>query len=373
MKIAIISGSRADWSGLGMLAVELKLNGCDVRVIALSESPVAAIRADGFLPVKGWRSEYPTTTLAIIHDDFGRAGALEAILRQSGPDMAVVCGDRHEIMVAAYVAAMMGLPLAHLAGGDLSGGSLDERWRHAITKIADVHFPTNDESAVRIIRMGERPDRVHSLGSPAIDRLLSVKLFSRNELLMALGLPHSLIEGGDPFILANWQPETPIDAGLPQVLDALDIAGLPVVFVGANAEPGSEEANRLVARWAKARQKPTVIFPTLPLKNYLSALQHCLCLVGNSSSGFYEAPYFGTPVINVGDRQRGRWAPRCVYSTIADADLLAEEVEIFRASERQAIEQPYGDGHAAPAIALKLMEYMDRPSGWHLGKLFHDL
>lgn len=367
MKVAVITTSRADWNSLGMVAKELERRiGGRLTVLCVSDHAaggdvLAEFPTARWLELAGDRPGYRAAELL---------EALQSALEAVDPDMVVICGDRYETLQAAFCASLMGIPVAHLAGGDVSGGSTDEKYRHAITKLADVHFPTHREAAERIIQMGEDPHRVHSCGSASVDRVIQTPIMPLAETTKLLGLPDSR-----PFILLNWQPETPRDSGLPELLDALVINPMPVVCVGINPDPGSDAAGQLLAavvRKPNSRLSTWVGKQNLPPELYLSALAHCACLIGNSSSGFYEAPHYGTAVINVGNRQRGRGpTPACMVHVEADASKITTVLKILNSDPefREVPQFLFGDGHAAPQIADAILSY----EGVHIGgKLFRD-
>lgn len=366
MKVALVTTSRADWNGLGMVALALEQRGASVVILASDHHPaIDAIRSDKFEPV----------IFGDIHEDrekgssadnrlIARVGSfmpkLATALDKLSPQMLVLVGDRHEMVGVAFTAAMKGIPIAHIAGGDVSGGSLDERWRHAITKMADVHFATNYEASKRVLRMGEEKRDVYQLGSPSADRVVTTPVLSRPTALRAAGLP----EGTRSFVMANWQAESP--GALAALLAALKEYPGPGVMVGPNPDPGSKDVEKGIAslppRW--------VVRATLPPQVYLSCLSYCLCLVGNSSSGFYEAPYYGTPVINVGDRQKGRTPhPNCMTDVPPTALQITRAMNRAIVAGRFPVENVYGRGNAADLIARTIMSYAGR-TDWR--KQFHD-
>lgn len=324
MKIAVITTSRADWNPLGMVAKALRERGEAVAVAIEAENYLAkdAIAADGFTP-----------------NIMGLAQAID------DADMALLLGDRWETLtVAAGIATQTRVPIAHLSGGDVTQGSRDDDYRHAITKLSHLHFPTNAHAAGRIISMGEEPHRVHNLGSPSIDRLLSTPLMSRGEV------EEVFAEGETPLILANWQPETNGDqSGLVAMLQALATQRGTIIFVSAGNDPGGAEANTMIKSWVDARRNAN-FFENLSPQAYLSLMKHADLMIGNSSSAYYEAPYFGTPCIDVGIRQQGRGDPNCVMP-IRNPTPRNVQASLVWASKRWAPEFPYGNGTAAPKIA----------------------
>lgn len=367
MKVAVITTSRADWNALGMVALELKAQGGDVTVLRYAGSPHGdMISADGFGSIMFGSSVTTVTTNGVQLVTRDAAAMGELATRAAGRyDMAVVLGDRHEMLVAAFALVMVGIPVAHIAGGDVTGGSLDENWRHAISKMASIHFPTNEAAAKRLLAMGERVENVYMLGSPSVDRVLKAKLPIRATMLERLKLPAQT----DRFILVNWQAEADgaRGNGFGAVLEALrspKFSAVPKAFIGQNADPSREKVEHAVLS-AAAIDKPfarnTSYFGTVPSAVYLAALKHAAVLVGNSSSGFYEAPYFGTSVVNVGDRQRGRSpVPQCMRQVRAVALDVEQSVERALKQGRWFVEKPFGDGDSARLIARTILAHEGR-------------
>ncbi len=345
MRIAVITGSRADRGPLGMVHAALIRAGHAVRWIDVEPG----------LPVIH-RSE--AVSIAAI-----TATSVAGDLAAMPTDMIVLLGDRYEILGAAMGANMMGVPVAHLSGGDVTEGSADDCYRHAITKLAHLHFPTHEEAAVRIVCMGEDPQRVHKVGCPGIDRLLAAQLFDRDSTLRSLSLPAT-----QRLILVSWHPNTlggdtaAETAALVTALDGLEDTAL--VIVGPNADPGADIIDTAFAgfEW----RCPAVYERHLDSTTYLSVMAHADVMVGNSSAGLYEAPSFGTPTLNVGDRQRGRPVAKSVISCECSAEaitfwlrrLVGPHPEM-RKRTREHWHNPFGDGHACEKIVSIIGEIND--------------
>lgn len=372
MKVSVITTSRADWNGLGMVALSLRKRGATVMVhAAYGHKALTAIDDDNFDFVmygqgagsRDGRNDNRLITRAAI-------GMTDLALQldQFEPAMALVVGDRHEMLTAAFVVAMKAIPLAHIAGGDISGGSLDENWRHAISKIANIHFPTTDMAADRLRRMGEAPEDIYMLGSPSVDRMAATELPTRAEAMDAIGIGR----GVGQFILVNWQSEHPSNGNLDMLLKVLRRQDKPVIYIGPNPEFDAPELAHM-GRLNVAEMTRAVYRESLPPPLYLAALKHCTVLVGNSSSGFYEAPYYGTPVVNVGRRQAGRAPKPDCMRTVAHVTEGALEKAISDAFHggRWPIEQPFGRGNSADRIAQTIMSYCSRRPA-PMRKHFHD-
>lgn len=222
----------------------------------------------------------------------------------TGADMVMVLGDRWETLAAASAASVMGLPLGHVHGGELTLGAMDDCFRHAITKLAHLHFTATPEYAARIRQLGEEPWRVIVSGAPGLDNLRDLTLPDRATLSARLGfaLP-------EHFWLTTFHPvTTELDATAAQVADllaALDDNGMPVLFTYAGADPGGRAINAAIDAHCAARPQCRVM-PSLGLENYFAAMALAAGMVGNSSSGIIEAASFALPVVNIGRRQDGR-------------------------------------------------------------------
>jgi UDP-hydrolysing UDP-N-acetyl-D-glucosamine 2-epimerase len=273
------------------------------------------------------------------------------------PDLLVVLGDRYEMLSAAVAALPFALPVAHLHGGEVTEGAIDEQIRHAITKLAHLHFVAAEAYAARVRQLGEEPWRVHCCGAPGLDRL-SAGALSREEIGERLGHPL-----GRPTLLVTFHPETLAVADVPRQAEEL-IAALErfdgQIIVTA---PGADTAYRAISAAFERlgqRRRLTTLDATLGDDVYISVLREADVMIGNSSSGLIEAPSVGLPVVNVGDRQRGRLRAANVIDV--DHDRAAIAGAIRRALDpafRRALAglaNPYGDGRAAPRIARVLRE-----------------
>lgn len=277
------------------------------------------------------------------------AGITPALVEQR-PDVVIVLGDRGEMLAGAIAASHLNIAVAHVHGGEVSG-TIDELVRHAITKLAHVHFAATADAADRIRRMGERSEHVHVVGAPGLDYLGRFEPLDEAELARELGLPR-----GERFVLFTQHPVTlEADSAAEQMkssLDALDDAGVHVVATYPNADAGGRA---MMAVLEERRGGRLHIVPNLGRRKYATLMSHAAAMVGNSSSGIIEAPFFGLPVVNVGTRQEGRLRAANVIdvgyerSAIRHGIECALDDEAFIALSRAA-ENPYGDGHAGERI-----------------------
>ena len=221
------------------------------------------------------------------------------------PQIVVLLGDRFELLPPAIAALMLQIPIAHIHGGELSEGVIDDTVRHAVTKMASLHFPATEVYRKRIIQLGESPKRVFNFGAPGLDQLHGAELLSRQEL--ENDLEFSL---DSPIALVTFHPAAHDARGVREqlniVLSAIKASGIKCIFTMANADAHGALINaRLKTEWARNPSRFKWA-PNLGHRRYLSCLKHVSLMVGNSSSGITEAPSFRLPVVNIGDRQQGR-------------------------------------------------------------------
>lgn len=218
-------------------------------------------------------------------------------------DIAVICGDRFETVDLAFTLNLNHIPVAHLSGGDITEGSQDDCFRHAITKLSHLHFPTSKEAFHRVLQMGEEPWRVHMCGSPSIDNLRSLLPISREVALWHVGLKPT------KFVLVCLHPNTlgklyeEINE-LHEYLTKLPY-GMGKVFIGPNADEGADKIIYTMLKWSEELPNSAYV-KAVPRPVFLSLMKHCEEMVGNSSAMLYEAPTLGTKCVMIGDRQQGR-------------------------------------------------------------------
>lgn len=338
----------------GLTAEQIDSDGFDiderVEIVLASDTPTAIAKSLG---------------LGVI----GYADALDRI----NPDILVVLGDRYEALAVATVAAFGLLPIAHIAGGEVTHGSTDDSVRHAITKLAHLHFVANDEFAQRVLRMGEHPDRVIVTGSPGLDTVRAMPILDRAALESELRFWLRR-----PTFAVTYHPATadPMGsrAGIAGLLEALDeFPAATAVFTSTNIDLGGPRIGALIRGHVARRARRMALHTSLGQQRYLSLLKHSDVVVGNSSSGLIEAPALGTPTVNIGRRQDGRPRADSVIDCAEKSGDIAQAIWRALSSEhsRKAAEakSPYGDGHASERIlrALKHVPLNDLAM-----KAFHD-
>lgn len=292
----------------------------------------------------------------------------------SRPDLLLVLGDRFEMHAAALAALPFNIPVAHIHGGEVTEGAMDEALRHAITKLSHLHFTSTEAYARRVIQLGEEPWRVTVAGAPSLDHLKNLPLLSAAEMEERFGLHIAeapLLVTFHPVTLAPGQASAHIAA----LLQALQDSGLPVIFTLPNADMGNSLIRQAIAAYVEAHPEKAQAVENLGTQGYFSLMRLAVAMVGNSSSGIIEAASFNLPVVNIGTRQRGRVRGRNVLdvgynqSEILDGIRRAQSPELRSALE--GLQNPYGDGQAAERIVARLREVpLDEKL---LVKRFHDL
>lgn len=378
-RICVVTGGRADYGLLQWvmhdirasedLALQLVVTGSHLEAgfgMTIDQIEADGFRIDARVPLALEADGPGDTVRAMARCLTGVSDALEALR----PDIVLVLGDRYEILAAAQAALIHGVPVAHIAGGDTTEGAFDESIRHALTKMAHIHLVTNDLSARRVRQLGEAPDRIHVVGSPGLDQLRRRPLLDRAALEDALGAPL-----GARNILVTFHPVTlTADRGRGEfeaLLAALDALPRDVVkwITRPNADPGHRAIEEALDRWA--RDRPDVrVFASLGQLRYLSLMAQVDAVVGNSSSGLYEAPSFGVPTVDIGDRQKGRLAAASVIRCAAGADAIAVAVEAAFQLDCAGVVNPYGDGFSAGRIVQILREAPPRAA--LLARTFHE-
>ena len=254
----------------------------------------------------------------------GTISLADALCRLA-PDVVVILGDRFEALAAATAAFLLRIPVAHIHGGEVTEGALDDGLRHAITKLSLIHLTSTQAYRDRVIQMGEQPDRVFNVGALGVDNAVSTPLLTDAELAEALG-----IQLAHPFVVLTFHPVT-LESGqaashMRALLSALDaISPGAVVITRPNADPGNRAIGELIDGYV-ARNPDAAAFDALGHVRYLSAVRAADVVVGNSSSGLIEAPALGTPTVNVGTRQDGRIRPASVIDCAPEADAITAAV-----------------------------------------------
>lgn len=367
--IAFLTGSRGEWGYIRPVLKQIDHDpALDYRIIATNMQllpdfgmAVNEIVADGFavherlhMAIDGYTSETMTKSLALLLME------LPGALRRLRPDILVLAGDRGEQLMGAIAAVHMRIPVAHIQAGELSG-NVDGIVRHAITKLAHIHFAANEGFADRVRRMGEQPFRVFNTGAPQLDEVVQGEYTP----LESLNVKYAL--NGGPLILAvqHSVTEEEEDAGwqVQQTVRAISEVGCDAIMIYPNCDAGSSAVRRVLATLKGTRIR---LYRNLPRADYLGLMRRASIIVGNSSSGILEAPSFRLPCVNIGRRQLGRPQACNVINVHHDASEIAAAMRRAMSDEFQKManecSNPYGDGRSAARIVhvLKTIEIDSR-------------
>lgn len=302
----------------------------------------------------------------------GTIGFAQAFAR-SRPDILVLLGDRFEMHAAAVAALPFLIPVAHIAGGAVTAGAIDDAFRHSMTKMSHLHFVETGTYGDRLARMGEEPWRITISGSLSVDNVRDLELLSRPEFESRYAIPLS-----DPPLIVTFHPETrdyeSTAVHCDELLGALEDSRWPIVFTLPNADTNGRIIIRKIEAFAAKRER-TYFVANLGVLGYFSLMKHALAMVGNSSSGLMEAPSFCLPVVNIGRRQEGRFAQRNVIHVGHSRQEVRQGIETAVSSNfisgLKGMVNAYGDGHAAERIVNVLRTVpLDQRL---LVKSFHDI
>lgn len=357
-RIVYLSGTRADFGLMrstllqiaGTPGLELSVLVTGMHLSAAHGNTVQEVRTSGLRICAEVPVDMSTRTGESMA--LGLADTLRGVtlaLHAEKPDMLLILGDRGEMLAGAIAALHLGVPCVHIHGGERSG-TVDEPVRHAISKLATYHLVATPGSRERLVRMGEEPSRIHVTGAPGLDDLLNQTVLPRAECLVALGLPPDA-----SFALCVFHPVVQQAGQAAQqtraLAGAMAAAGLPVVWLEPNADAGSREILQALDETPLPAGSRRITHLPRPL--FIAALAHAELLAGNSSSGIIEAASFGTPVVNVGDRQNLRERNANVIDVPADG-LIEQALREALRRGRGACDNVWGDGKAAERIATLL-------------------
>ncbi len=291
------------------------------------------------------------------------------------PDALLVLGDRYETLAICCAAMNARIPIFHMHGGETTEGAVDEAIRHSITKMSYLHFTSTEKYRKRVIQLGENPERVYTVGAVGVENALNTELMTKDELEKELGC-----QLGEKYAVVTFHPVTLENASAGEQIDELlmvvkELSGIKFLFTKANADADGRVINTRIEE-ALRTHKNILLYSSLGVKKYLSAVKNAQAVIGNSSSGIVEAPTFGVPTVNIGDRQKGRIQAESVinckaeYKEIKDAINKAMSAE-FR-DKASKIQNPYGDGNTSVKIASIIHECLTRQKP-DIKKKFYDI
>ncbi|MFZ5639690.1 MAG: UDP-N-acetylglucosamine 2-epimerase [Bacillota bacterium] len=382
-KICIVTGTRAEYGLFYPLLKKIKADGqfgLQLCVTGMHLSPefgltYKEIEKDGFKINEKVEMLLSSDTEVGVTKSIGIGiiGFADALHRIK-PDLVILLGDRFETMAAAIAAFTAKIPIAHLYGGELTEGAIDDAIRHSITKMSILHFVSTEIYGKRIVQLGEEPDRVFNVGALGIDNIKNLTLLTKQQLEKELNFKfgkRNVLVTFHPVTLENYTSESQFR----ELLSALDhFKDLKIIFTKPNADPNDRILIKLIDEYVKRNSDKAAAFVSLGQLKYLSTINYVDAVVGNSSSGIIEVPSLGKPTVNIGDRQKGRIRADSVI------DCSPKKESIIRALRKafqpdfsklcKEVDNPYGDGNSAEKILTVLKEKTDKIK---LKKTFYDL
>lgn len=291
------------------------------------------------------------------------------------PDIVIILGDRFEMLVAACAAMIARIPIAHIGGGELTEGAIDESIRHSITKMSQLHFSITEEDRKRVIQLGEQPQNVYNVGSLGVENTKIINLLKKEELEAAIDFQFT-----SQTIMVTYHPVTlekmTSERQFKNILDVIDRhKEISVIFTKANSDTDGRIINRMIDDYVNDNQGRCRVYTSLGQLKYLSALQFCTVVVGNSSSGIIEVPSFKIPTINIGDRQKGRCCGESVISCGNSIQEIERAFDLALSTEfRYKIQNacnPYEGERTSDKIIEVIIKSLEE--GINLKKKFYDL
>jgi UDP-hydrolysing UDP-N-acetyl-D-glucosamine 2-epimerase len=371
LNVMVVTTSRADYGLLYPLIkkfdeddyfhYDLAVTGSHLS--ALHGNTVEKIKEDGF----GIAESIDITMQNDTENDICNAIAkglkgFSSVFQKKKFDLMIVLGDRYELWSACIAAAIHKIPIAHIHGGEVTEGAIDNSIRHSITKMAAIHFPSIDLYGKRIIQMGEKPERVFVVGALGIDNINNIELMTKEELSIYSG-----VNFDKDIALMTYHPVTldeykDASKQIYEVLEALLETDLFVLITMPNADTGSKTIFEIIEKYIQLYPQKFQLIKNLSQRAYLSAMKYAKLMIGNSSSGIIESASFKLPVVNIGDRQAGRFKPgnvvdvSCSKSAIISAIYKVLSNDFMKSISN--IENPYGDGNTAERI-IKVLKSID--------------
>lgn len=366
MKTCVFTGTRAEFGILTPLLELLKkdsefelqlfVSGTHLETEfghTIDEINKRGFRVDAQVPI----IQYIDSKVSVDKSFSSAMASFADELRCLSPDLVIIVGDRYEALAMAISCLFLKIPLAHIHGGEISEGAIDESIRHSITKMSQYHFTSTEGHRLRVCQLGEDPKKVWTVGAPGLDSITSSKFLSKQEIAEEFMFSES-----KPLIAATIHPETSnnlnIEECLSNVFSALDqYNDFQVVWTKSNADSGGDVINKSLSKYCRDRDNH-VLVSSLGAKKYFSLVKASDFVIGNSSSGLIEVPALGVPTINIGDRQKGRLAGKSVIHSEWSTSSITRSIKNVLSPEWReglgVITSPYGDGQASKKILSQL-------------------
>lgn len=370
-QVCIITGTRAEYGLLRQLLFKFKE--CDEVCLKLVVTgshlnkefgnTQDEIISDGFkdyikvpIPLDNDSKEGMAFSTGVALTEFSK------LFSNYKPDIIIVLGDRFEIFSATVAAHIIGIPVAHISGGDVTEGAVDDAIRHCITKMSYLHFPGCEQSTKRIIQLGEHPEMVFNVGELGVENCLNTKLMSRNQL--AENLQFNITKNDYSVVTfhpVTMEKNTEVDQVYELIKAMNRIPNMFYIITMSNADAGGRAINDIWLKESKHHSNWLVV-TSLGVLRYLSAVKYAKLVIGNSSSGIIEAPSLGTPTINIGNRQKGRMMAESIICCKPEENEIYNSMNIALNKDFQkmslTIKSPFGDGTTSDKIVKHVIEYL---------------
>lgn len=382
-KICVVTGTRAEYGLLKPLIkridedadVELQLVATGMHLSPEFGLTYKEIEEDGYTITDKNEMLLSSDTPNGITKSIGLATiGFADIFTRIQPDIVVLLGDRFETYAAATSAIVHRIPIAHIGGGELTEGAIDDAIRHSITKMSTLHFTSTEEYRRRVIQLGEQPERVHCVGALGVENIKKQQLLSKNELEESIKFRLD-----KPYAVITYHPVTlehnTAEEQFTNLLNAIDeMEGYKFIFTKANADTEGRIINQLIDAYVSKNEEKAACYTSLGMTRYLSALKYSEMVIGNSSSGLLEAPSFKISTVNIGNRQKGRVRAESVIdcnngeSDILNAIKRAEE--IIKEGKCKNIKNPYEGEDTSFKIYQRIVEFINKGED---KKTFYDI
>ncbi len=362
-KVCLFTSSRADWGILKPLCRNLEEHSqIELSILGFGSHSEEPYRSSFLTDLDFFTKKHLIETKR--HGDssleacllLGQQSSLIAKkLKEFSPDIVLCLGDRYEMLGAVTIASIMGIPVAHLHGGEVSEGAMDDNFRHAISKLSHIHFPATEKSKGRLIQMGENPEFIFNVGSLGVENVLNLELLDSNEILGELGL-----SGEKPILLGTFHPETRSritgEEQIQIIINGLKpfLNGFEIIFTGTNTDPEGDSINQILKKFAEDNEQ-VHLFGSLGVKKYLSCLRECALVFGNSSSGIIEGPSFQMPIVDIGTRQKGRERSEWVSHCDLNSKDIEDTIKVALSRKQSSFVNPYEGKKTSEAILERLL------------------
>jgi len=383
LKVCVITGCRAEYGLLYWLMKEIESSrDLELMIVATGMhlspefgSTYKQIQKDGF------SIDYKVEMLlsSDSHVGVAKSSGLAIIsfadaFEKLQPDLIVILGDRVESFAAATTAMIANIPIAHIHGGEVTEGAIDDAMRHAISKMSHLHFTATETYRNRVIQLGEQPERVFNVGALGLENIDRMILLDKKEFERSINF-----RLGNYNLLVTFHPETleheVSEHHFHELLRAVDnLSETHIIFTKSNADAGGRKINEMIDEYVATHPSKAISFVSMGQKRYLSALHHVDCVLGNSSSGIIEAPGVKTATVNVGDRQKGRIGASSVIDCAPDRKSIGEALcrvrDLDYVEKLDSTANPYGGGLVSKKIIDIILTY---PLAGILKKCFYNV